>query len=169
MTVFETLRARCRRFKKGDEAEALSFYGDPEVMKLVGDGTLGCNMQNIGARLQQYIDYYQQCPGLGWWGVNLKAGGPLVGEVGLHSLEDSGLIEVGYLLSKSQWGKGLATELALGAIQYGFEKLDLRKISAVCHPENQASINVLTKCGMRQIGTGNFYNRSSLVFEIEKS
>jgi RimJ/RimL family protein N-acetyltransferase len=37
-------------------------------------------------------------------------------------------------------------------IELGFERLSLERLGATCHPDNEASIRVLEKCGMRREG-----------------
>ena len=57
--------------------------------------------------------------------------------------------EVGYLLVRSAWGQGFATEICRRLLSYGFEKTTLSEIVAVTHLENAASQNVLGKCGFK--------------------
>ncbi len=77
--------------------------------------------------------------GLGWWAVEPAEGGELLGWCGLQHLPETGEVEVGYLLSRSRWGHGLATEAARAALRFGFETLGLRSIVGIVHPENAAS------------------------------
>ena len=50
-------------------------------------------------------------------------------------------------------GQGLATEMALASLQYGFVGLELGEISAIVRAENQASWRVLEKIGMQRVDT----------------
>jgi [ribosomal protein S5]-alanine N-acetyltransferase len=60
--------------------------------------------------------------------------------------------EFGYVISRRHWGQGYATEVARMLIELGFERLSLERLGATCHPDNEASIRVLEKCGMRREG-----------------
>jgi RimJ/RimL family protein N-acetyltransferase len=60
--------------------------------------------------------------------------------------------EIGYVLAREFWGHGYATEAARRLLTFGFDELDLHKITATCDPENRASVAVLTKNGMYQEG-----------------
>lgn len=90
------------------------------------------------------------------------------GEIGLSSLEErssgeligfSGLIpcralgaddlELGFVLARSAWGKGYATEIGLAQIDFGFNRLGRRRLLALVDPANSGSIHVLRKLGMR--------------------
>ena len=63
--------------------------------------------------------------GLGWWAVELRSTGELLGWNGLQYLPDTEEVEVGYLLSRRHWGQGLATEGAQAALRFGVETLRL--------------------------------------------
>ncbi|MCW5517785.1 GNAT family N-acetyltransferase [Muriicola sp. Z0-33] len=57
-----------------------------------------------------------------------------------------------YSILPRYWGKGYATEAALGLIKYCFEELNLHRIEAGCAVDNLASIRVLEKLGMQREG-----------------
>ena len=63
--------------------------------------------------------------------------------------EGSKLGEIGYVLAREAWGQGYASEAANLVINFGFNELDLHKISATCEPLNFASAKVLQKAGLR--------------------
>lgn len=56
--------------------------------------------------------------------------------------------EIGYVLAKPYWGKGIATAAVKRAITEGFKELNISRIEAFVDPENIASQKVLTKAGM---------------------
>ncbi|WP_422743618.1 GNAT family N-acetyltransferase [Mycobacterium sp. WMMD1722] len=56
--------------------------------------------------------------------------------------------EIGYVLHRTFWSKGLATEAARMLLRFGFEDLQLHRIYATCHPDNRASSRVLEKAGL---------------------
>jgi RimJ/RimL family protein N-acetyltransferase len=60
--------------------------------------------------------------------------------------------EVGYVLHKDYWNKGITTIALKMALQDGFEKIKLKRIEAKVDPNNAASIAVLEKSGMRREG-----------------
>ncbi|MEM7216640.1 MAG: GNAT family N-acetyltransferase, partial [Pseudomonadota bacterium] len=66
-------------------------------------------------------------------------------------------IEVGYILKKSAWGKGYATEACKRLIQFGFEATELEEIVASTDVDNSASQSVLLKSGMRSEGLRKSY------------
>ena len=61
--------------------------------------------------------------------------------------------ELGYVLSREHWGKGLMPEAVRAVMAFGFEKLSLNRIQARCIAENLASARVMEKAGMTFEGT----------------
>lgn len=60
--------------------------------------------------------------------------------------------EIGYFLHPTAWGIGLATEVARTLLTFGFEELNLHRITAGCIDTNIASVRVMEKTGMQQEG-----------------
>jgi ribosomal-protein-alanine N-acetyltransferase len=58
-------------------------------------------------------------------------------------------VEVGYVLAKSHWGRGLATEAARASRDYGFDVLGFDRLISVIRPDNLQSQRVALKNGMR--------------------
>lgn len=86
--------------------------------------------------------------------VVLKETGKVVGSIGLHPdrlfHENAGSIrEVGYVLARPFWGKGLMTEAVRRAERYAFEKMGLLFLSVAHFPFNGRSRRVIEKCGFR--------------------
>jgi RimJ/RimL family protein N-acetyltransferase len=63
------------------------------------------------------------------------------------------MLELGYRLRRSAWGRGLATEGGRALVRHAFEVLDQTAVDACADPRNAASIHVLEKCGMRYAGS----------------
>ncbi|WP_284442262.1 GNAT family N-acetyltransferase [Elizabethkingia anophelis] len=78
-------------------------------------------------------------------------------------------LNLGYRFDKDFWGKGYATELALMAIEFGFNKLGKNEIYALVRPSNISSIRVLEKSGLELFSELNDVENevNSLVFRIE--
>ncbi len=94
---------------------------------------------------------------LGWWAVELRSTGELLGWNGLQYLPETQEVEVGYLLDKQHWGHGLATEGAQAALRFGAETLGLGSIVGIVHPENLASQRVLEKAGLTFVNEADYF------------
>ncbi len=57
-------------------------------------------------------------------------------------------IEIGYILKKSAWGKGYATEATKRLLKFAFEETPLEELVATTNSENTASQRVLEKSGL---------------------
>ena len=56
--------------------------------------------------------------------------------------------ELGWRLARHAWGRGLATEAARAVRDHAFERLALRELISIVHPDNARSQRVATKLGM---------------------
>jgi RimJ/RimL family protein N-acetyltransferase len=75
--------------------------------------------------------------------------GPLIGDIGLHFLEDGAQMEIGYTLAPEHQGQGYAFEAVKAVIDFLFLDLKKHRVTASVDPENQRSINLLKKLGFR--------------------
>lgn len=56
--------------------------------------------------------------------------------------------EIGYVLARTHWGRGIATAAVKQALERGFTELKVQRIEALVDPANAASQRVLIKSGM---------------------
>jgi RimJ/RimL family protein N-acetyltransferase len=57
--------------------------------------------------------------------------------------------DIGYALLPRFWSKGYAVEAASAVMSYGSRVLGIRRIVAVVNPDNEGSILVLEKIGLK--------------------
>ena len=74
----------------------------------------------------------------------------------LFNIQGETIIQVGFGLAKSAWGKGYGTEMAAEVLRYGFEERALPRIVAIANLENHASQHVLLKIGLHRKGERSF-------------
>ena len=93
----------------------------------------------------------EQQYGFGLWATIYLENGRFIGRCGLIPQEIEGVaeVEIGYMLAKAYWVKGLATEAALAIRNYGFHKLGCSRLISLIDPQNQASMRVAAKIGLR--------------------
>ena len=60
--------------------------------------------------------------------------------------------DIGYVLRRDHWGRGIVTEAASAILDFGFTKLGLHRIYATCALANAPSARVLEKIGMKREG-----------------
>ena len=150
MTVAETSRLILREFNAEDDQELSPILASPQVMKFSLTGCL--TVSQTQAKIDDFIASYRK-HGFGKWAVILKSEKRLIGYCGIaiELIAGQPETELGYRLSEEYWGKGLATEAAQAALQYGLDRLKLPYILAVVEPANYASIRVIEKLGMKYL------------------
>jgi RimJ/RimL family protein N-acetyltransferase len=84
--------------------------------------------------------------------ITLKAGGELIGAIGLILKRDHEKAELGYWIGKPYWGRGYCTEAARAVLRYAFTDLRLNRVHAYQFRHNPASGRVMQKLGMRHEG-----------------
>ncbi len=168
-TVFETDRLIVRHWSEADAEAAFAIFGDPDVMRFVGDtGEPHPNVDFTRERLRVRSERWSAVDGLGNWAVVEKQTGALIGGGGLAELDEIDAVEVFYHFRKDRWGNGYATELTIGLIDYGFAHLDRSRLVGLAYPENAASLRVMSKAGMTHLGRRHAYDAALEYFEIAR-
>jgi ribosomal-protein-alanine N-acetyltransferase len=80
----------------------------------------------------------------------------------------AGPIEIGYVLKRTAWGRGVATEACARLLRFAFEDTPLREVVACTDPDNAASQRVLTKAGLRREGWHRCYGGLAPFFRITR-
>ena len=137
-----------------DDAGAMFAYAsDPEVTRYVLWDTHR-SIVDSESFLSFAMEGYERGD-FGGWGVVLKDSGAFVGTCGMDGgyAPEHARAEIGYVLSREHWGKGLMPEAARAVIRFGFERMSLNRVEARCIAENTASARVMEKAGMIYEGT----------------
>jgi RimJ/RimL family protein N-acetyltransferase len=150
--IFETPRLILRQFTESDAPLILQLNSDPDVVKYVHEPVLETEEQARNIIVNIILPQYDNK--LGRWAIHIKEDNTFIGWCGLKHLPTENIIDLGYRLNKTAWGKGFATEAASHSLTYGFKKLGLSLITGRAHIENIASQKVLEKIGMHFISTG---------------
>jgi len=82
--------------------------------------------------------------------VCIKDENKLIGDIGIHFLEDNAQTEIGYTLNPDFQGIGYAKEAVTAVIRYLFFVLGKHRIIASVDPDNKKSIRLLERIGMRK-------------------
>jgi ribosomal-protein-alanine N-acetyltransferase len=146
----ERLLLRKMRF---DDAEAMFAYAsDPEVTRYVLWDTHP-SIEDREGFLRSAMEGYERGD-FGGWGVVLKDDGAFVGTCGIDVgyAPEHARAELGYVLSREHWGKGLMPEAVRAVIRFGFGRMGLNRVEARCITENTASARVMGKAGMNYEG-----------------
>lgn len=165
----ETPRLRLRPYAESDLDISIEVMTDPEVVKYV------CDPMSEAELAAKIGEVCRRGAGgrIGMWCVLNKQTGEKLGDgvltpIPIEDLDTDwaslttdaypeGWIEVGYMLKRSAWGQGFASEICARLLRFAFEQTTLAEVVACTDHENHASQRVLTKSGMRAVGLRRAY------------
>jgi len=159
-----TPRLTLRCFDPNDAESLHSILGQERILQYF-PGSPSPSLERVEALIQRQLAHWES-HGFGWWAVQPRDHPELIGWNGLQYLPETDEVEIGYLLSKPFWGRGLATEGARAGLNFGFETLGLQTIIGIVHPENAASAHVLEKLGMTCTGPAIYFEMDVLRYEV---
>lgn len=145
----ETERLYMRRFRTDDIDVFSQILGQDEVGQWLPRGR-GYTKNEVEKFLTNIIKHWDD-NGYGIWAVVEKESGNFIGHCGLNYVKQCDAVELLYGFGKEYWGKGYATEAAKSALQFGFDKVGLKKIVAFTKIDNIASRRVIEKAGFRYV------------------
>ena len=148
--ILETSRLQLRELNQQDFEGLSAILADSEVMYAWEHAF---NPQQVQEWLDRNLQRYRR-DGFGSFAAIEKSTGALVGVIGLlvEHIEDKDYIGVAYILNKSYWGQGYATEGAKACVDYAFGQLGCKQVVADIRPQNMASRKVAERLGMHVVG-----------------
>lgn len=146
--ILETGRLILRQFDYGDTKFLIDLLNTEGWLKYIGDRNVKTRKDAI-----RYLDNgplrSYEANGFGLSAVVLKSNLQPIGMCGFirrPELEDT---DIGFAFLTGYTGKGYAYEIASATLQYGFEKLNFKRVVAITMPANTSSTNLLNKIGMQ--------------------
>lgn len=156
--VLTTERLVMRRLGREHLADLVALYADPEVGRFLKPLDDAGHLQRI-----EESTYMWTRRGHGRAAIHEKETGRFLGRSGLQYWPVHDEVEVTWALRRDAWGRGFATEAALGWIQWGWEHLPVPYLTACIAPENTASRAVAARLGMAVLRTDVQHDRVVLV------
>jgi RimJ/RimL family protein N-acetyltransferase len=165
--TLETERLLLRPLSEADIEPLHELMQDPDVMSYIGDRRIP-TLQETWRGVAGWIGHWA-LRGYGLWAVEERAGGALVGRIGLINPVDWPGPEVGYMIGKPWWGRGYATEAARAAMDWGFETIGFDRLISLIDPANAASIAVAIHLGETPRGEVDLWGNRVLVYAIDRA
>ena len=148
----ETPRLILRQWHEDDHEPYIALNKDPEVVEFFPSTY---TREETLAQIDRCVRHINQY-GFGFFAVERKDNGQFIGFTGLsHPRFESYFtpcVEIGWRLSKANWGFGFATEAAKACLEFGFERLNVDEIFSFTAERNIRSENVMKKIGMVKDG-----------------
>jgi RimJ/RimL family protein N-acetyltransferase len=148
---FTTRDLHLRPSNATDAESMFTMLSDPESMKYWCDEPIvdiGAAVEVLNKDLESDAQGNSMC-----WAVTLKGHDKMIGKCILFQFNDQNRrAEIGYLLNRKYWRRGLMHQ-ALGAIiDFAFNTLDLHRIEADVDTQNIGSLGLLEKLGFKREG-----------------
>jgi RimJ/RimL family protein N-acetyltransferase len=164
--TLETDRLTLRMLRESDLDAYAEMCADPQVMRYIGDGQP--LVRPVAWRNLAMMVGHWSLRGYGLWAAQDRSSGALVGRIGFWNPEAWPGFELGWMLRRSAWGRGYATEGARAALQFAFTRLEQPYVISLIHPENAASIRVARRLGEHLLGATEVQGKPALVYRITR-
>lgn len=153
LPTFETDRLKIRLFNKNDVDDLYEYCSDDEVTKYLPFDTYTSKQQAV-ERIEYCETGYKELNAPILWAIEYKQDAKLVGGIDFVKWDEKDkYAEIGYLLNKKYWNKGIMTEALKPILEFGFEKMELNRIQIICDERNVGSARVMEKNGLKYEGT----------------
>ena len=147
----ETARLLLRVPELSDTEALMGIFWDPEVVEQKKvtlrepPGDLDLAVKNTRDMIRQW-----ELRGYGLWAVIEKATGQVIGVVGFYHPQGPWPgVDLGWVLHRSRWGHGFATEAAAAALEWAWKNTRIDRVVSLIAPDDSRSIRIATKIGER--------------------
>ena len=149
--LFASERLGFRNWIDSDIAKIIDISSDPDVMEFFP--AIATKIQTVEFIYRMKLMYIEK--GYCYFAVNQLKDESFIGFIGLcyqtYESQFTPSVDVGWRLNREYWNNGFATEGAKKCLDYGFNKLGLKKIIATAPIINIKSIRVMKKVGMERL------------------
>lgn len=136
-----------RNFRPEEEDTYMALFDDEQITLHLPDRTTEEHIKIF----RQSFDDYANDKGLGRWGIFNNFDDDFIGFCLLRNYDgEDGKVELGYVMHKKYWGKGIASEMAIIMVAYALTHTEAKEIVAVTTLGNIGSQKVLEKAGLER-------------------
>jgi [ribosomal protein S5]-alanine N-acetyltransferase len=142
--ILTTQRLTLRQLTVNDDNEIFTLRTDSEISKYLNRQlcTTIDDARNFINKVNENVTNNNSL----YWAITFSDKNILVGTICLFGFSDeNNSCEIGYELLTNYQGQGIMQEAVKRVIDYAFNTLNVQKIEAFFHKDNQRSINLLEK------------------------
>jgi RimJ/RimL family protein N-acetyltransferase len=161
----ETDRLRFRLFRADDFPTYETWCADIGIMRYLGGKTL--NRIEAWRHMAYQLGHWDLL-GYGYYAVEEKASGRLIGRVGFTNHPGWPAFELGWTIIPEFQGRGFATEAARMLLKYAFAALDQPHVVSLIHRDNAPSRRVADKLGETIEGETEVLTMPVLIYGISR-
>ena len=148
MKVLETERLILRWLSPEDAEFILQLVNEPSWLRFIGDKGVRTTNDARAYILKGPVEMYSRL-GFGLYLVGLKKEGSSIGICGLIKRDSLKDVDLGFAFLPAYWGNGFAYEAASAVMAYAEKVLGLKRVLAITSLDNDRSIKLLEKLGLR--------------------
>ena len=165
----ETKRTILRAHRLDDFDSYAAMWADPVITRFIGGKPR--TREESWLRFLRHPGMWSML-GYGFWAIEEKASGQFIGEAGFHDLKRDlvpsieGTPEAGWALIPSAHGKGIASEVVGGMLDWAKDRPGFERSVCIISPENFGSLAVAGKLGYREIARTLYHNELTILLEL---
>ncbi|MBX3529531.1 MAG: GNAT family N-acetyltransferase [Rhizobiaceae bacterium] len=165
--VLDTTRLRLREHRPSDLDAYAAMWADERVVRHIGGVPL--SREQSWARILQYRGMWASL-GFGFWVIEERASGALIGEAGLQDMQREmapglgGTLECGWGLVPAAHGKGLADEAVRAVLAWADRERPGRRVACIIAPENAPSQRLAAKLGFAESDNAHYRGKQTVIW-----
>lgn len=167
--ILETERCLIRETTVDDVDAFYEIYSNPAITEHMED--LYPEVEQEKQYVRDYIEKVYTFFEFGVWTVVEKETGAVIGRAGISYREGFDEPELGFVIGVPWQRKGYAREVCEAILQYGTEVLCFEVIQALVEPQNEASLSLCDKLGMKPVESVSIKDKeyTRLIFEAHSA
>jgi ribosomal-protein-alanine N-acetyltransferase len=162
----ETEKFVLRQVKAKDAEDLYELYSDPMAVKYQQTEAMS-DINQAKKTIIAFLNGYSNKQFIRWC-IADKLTDKVVGLIALHSFDILNFkAEIGYMLNSKYLNQNIMTECAIKILDLSFNIINLTKVEASIHPDNERSIHLVSKLGFMKenLIKGISFNFKTALFE----
>lgn len=166
--ILKTERLTLRQLIMNDEQEIFILRSDSEINKYL-DRQISATIDEVRQFITKITENIVKNDSL-YWAITLSSKNVLVGTICLFGFSNEhDNCEIGYELLTNFQGQGIMKEAVETVIDYAFNTIDVQKIEAFLHTDNQRSIKLLETLSFRYSNEPGTTDLDLLCYQMKKN
>jgi RimJ/RimL family protein N-acetyltransferase len=162
-----TERLLLRQWRDSDAEPLARIYAQPEFVEHMGPQSPDAANRHVSRFRREWDE-----EGLSQWAAEDPKTGRLIGRLGLLRHHDWPVapdpVEVGWVLDRAYWGRGLATEAGQASLDLWRTKLDDAQLISITTPENVRSRAVMERLGLTKRGATHWHQLDVVWYAVDR-
>ncbi|MET3026309.1 GNAT family N-acetyltransferase [Flavobacterium sp. UW10123] len=163
-TIYQSPKIIIREFLPQEKQTFLDLFIDEQVTQYLPETSPERYVEMFNELLENY-----EKKNLSRWAIFSATDNDFIGMcVARIFADNTNQIEIGYVLGRNYWGKGIATEVCKALTQYSFANTNTNEVVAITDLDNTGSQNVLQKVGFERLSNLIRNQEELAYFKIER-